>query len=595
MTNESVCGGAVVSTKMNVLLAMGSFRPQASEESVGQVEAGPSSDRGGVTESSSCIPGPGVAYRNPIPVAEISSLLGELYISSEAGESEDEEQTSQRPTGSIIDRLESEVAGLSQSVHSLKTEMRNLQQDFLTASESATNREVMLRENMYQRFEALEELIKGSINQLEQGVVDCLQRRDEQWRREMTQFRSSTPLSKTAFFPATPAVEGPCSVNSASLYSKPPIHLEFPTFGESRDAAGVLDFMEKCENFLSLRHLTDNELMASLNAVLTGPARSWWMAEKNKIHNWAGFKRAFLAAFLPTDYMAEVEEQLKAMVQEPDQCIRDFAYDYLCLKWKNDLPEVELVRRILNNCNPALAGSLRGTVHTVKQLVKVGSMVERDLNAKKDYWARVNQLKAQDKGRKKTSRPKEANPTHLALVQSVSPPLLKITIAVRGFLVEAVLDTGCTYTLMQKQIWDAMDRPGEPLTKKLNRSFILADGKIHTPEGKVQLSYEWHGLFVTADTYIMTNTQLYFHDCPLGAHLGRMKTLLRILDVAWWPEVRKDVWLHVKECSDCQKYKPSNTKPSGYLEGTEIKEPGYTLGMDLMGPFPKRKRSAKIW
>ncbi|KAL6478964.1 hypothetical protein MHYP_G00123970 [Metynnis hypsauchen] len=37
-------------------------------------------------------------------------------------------------------------------------------------------------------------------------------------------------------------------------------------------------------------------------------------------------------------------------------------------------------------------------------------------------------------------------------------------------------------------------------------------------------------------------------------------------------------------------YKPSNTKPSGYLQGTEIKEPGYMLGKDLMGPFPKSKK-----
>ena len=50
----------------------------------------------------------------------------------------------------------------------------------------------------------------------------------------------------------------------------------------------------------------------------------------------------------------------------------------------------------------------------------------------------------------------------------------------------------------------------EPLTKELNRSFILADMKLHTREGKVQLSYEWTGLLVTVDSYIMTNTLLVF-------------------------------------------------------------------------------------
>lgn len=82
----------------------------------------------------------------------------------------------------------------------------------------------------------------------------------------------------------------------------------------------------------------------------------------------------------------------------------------------------------------------------------------------------------------------------------------------------------------------------------------------------------------------------YFHNNPLGAHLGRMKTLLKILEVAWWPEVRKDVWKHIKECIVCQQYKPSNTKPSGFLQSTEVNEPGYMFGIDLMGPLPRSKK-----
>ncbi|KAI2647680.1 Transposon Ty3-I Gag-Pol polyprotein [Labeo rohita] len=79
----------------------------------------------------------------------------------------------------------------------------------------------------------------------------------------------------------------------------------------------------------------------------------------------------------------------------------------------------------------------------------------------------------------------------------------------------------------------------------------------------------------------------YAHDNPLSGHLGRLKTLLRLLEIAYWPTLRADVWKYCKECQICQKYKPSFSKLSGFLQSTPVVEPGHMLGVDLMGPFPK--------
>ena len=131
---------------------------------------------------------------------------------------------------------------------------------------------------------------------------------------------TSTVLS-TPMVSAAPTILS-ASGSSATVFVKPPVKMDFPKFGERSEDADVINYIEKCENFLALRPLSDVELMATFCTVLGGSARSWWTVEKNKIHTWAEFKTAFLAAFLRTDYLTEIEERVRVTVQTPTQSIR---------------------------------------------------------------------------------------------------------------------------------------------------------------------------------------------------------------------------------------------------------------------------------
>lgn len=214
--------------------------------------------------------------------------------------------------------------------------------------------------------------------------------------------------------PLTTMINPPAVQSATSFFAQPPIQLEFSTFGDACEKTDMLTFIEQCENYLEIRPLPSAELVGTLSTVLRGPAVSWWKAEKRKITDWRSFKKAFMAAFLPEDYLTEVKDKLRSMVQQPKQRLRDFAYDYraLCLKWKPDISEDEMVSRILNNINPRLAGCLRGTVKMVEQLVKVGSVVEKDCMVAKDYWQKVGSHNTRERSDKKT--PERDTSKHLA-------------------------------------------------------------------------------------------------------------------------------------------------------------------------------------
>lgn len=63
--------------------------------------------------------------------------------------------------------------------------------EFTALSESAINREESYVDG---RFDALEAMMNQSLKHMEHAVVDCMLRRDEKWRKELSKLKAtSTP------------------------------------------------------------------------------------------------------------------------------------------------------------------------------------------------------------------------------------------------------------------------------------------------------------------------------------------------------------------------------------------------------------------
>ncbi|KAL0153431.1 hypothetical protein M9458_051269 [Cirrhinus mrigala] len=190
--------------------------------------------------------------------------------------------------------------------------------------DSTLNREASFRQAVDASLAGLEDYFQKSLEKLERAVTDCFLRRDAKLESQMKKLRlTSTPtLSRLQAYSPASALSSPMSLkprpvakhkdptckvpnttydinssvhdhppsvipssvmaSSSSFCTRPPIRLEFPSFGDSCETAEVLNFIEQCENFLEIRPLPSLELIGTLSTVLKGPAQSWWKAEKAK-------------------------------------------------------------------------------------------------------------------------------------------------------------------------------------------------------------------------------------------------------------------------------------------------------------------------
>ncbi|KAG1945241.1 thy-1 membrane glycoprotein [Pimephales promelas] len=348
--------------------------------------------------------------------------------------------------------------------------------------------------------------LEAKVQDLEKATIDCLKRRDSQLR---SLIQSSEGATSTPNFNHT----GVTHSSFRPMHCQTPVKLEFPKFG-SLDGEDPITYLERCDEYLAMQPLNDVEILSMLPSVLTYTAKDWWLAEKKKVKTWAQFKSAFLQSFLSEDHEVEVERRIRERKQGVDESIRTFAYQYraLCLRLKPAMTEREILQATLRNCNPKIASILRGTATTVDELVRVGTLIERDIAAERAFWRQrhqENSPKSAEANRNSKGRP--FNPHIAVFSEHDGKPMSTLTlpITIKGHQYQAILDTGSTYSIVQESCWQQLS-PNEVMQSSRGQSFSLANGHVQTALGKIAWQATVHGHDYPLRAYVMRDSDLAF-------------------------------------------------------------------------------------
>ncbi len=477
------------------------------------------------------------AHREPLK--DLINTFSDLYIDSDEDdrvsvvEPDDDSQLPPPPPPEIHDDGELEhksalIHDLTSRLDTLEENVSNIQQqvkDQISVHECVAMCKSVEEKLLYRvdrECGRVRKHLEVLIQDLGQSMVDCLKRRDKQIYRKL---QASNPTISTPHQPINRTVihrfdkdwhsSTPPTADSISVIPyHPPVKLEFPKFSNHSEE-DPLAFIEQCEEYFAVRPLTDEEIIASLTAVLGHTAKAWWSAEKKIIHNWQQFKESFLQAFLSEDYEDVAVRKLMERRQGVTESFRDFTFHYraLCLRWKEGMTEREMIQAILRNCNPRLASLLRGNLHTVHELVKVGTQIERDICESKKYWNQMNV----DEQRKKNVMHQEVQrknpPSSTRVVQTgevnvqCNPRNLTIPLYIQDKQIAALIDTGSTLSLMQKSIWQQLCKE-EVLLSSGGQTFLLANGHHQAAVGKVIWISKVYGVPVQTEFYVMNDADL---------------------------------------------------------------------------------------
>ena len=121
--------------------------------------------------------------------------------------------------------------------------------------------------------------------------------------------------------------------------------------------------------------------------------------------------------------------------------------------------------------------------------------------------------------------------------------------------------------------------------KKMEKKFQLINEVIYR---KPNYRNKWSRIVLPRNKF----NEVYedFHTDITGGHFGIEKTLLRLNQFYWHPELNKWVKEKINKCLDCQKNKSAKLIYEEPHEMPVYSKPMQRIQMDVLGPLPKTKR-----
>ena len=83
------------------------------------------------------------------------------------------------------------------------------------------------------------------------------------------------------------------------------------------------------------------------------------------------------------------------------------------------------------------------------------------------------------------------------------------------------------------------------------------------------------------------------HEIPLAGHMGKRKTIDRIMQRFYWPTLYRDVAAWCRTCEKCQKHSPIRNLRAPLVPLPVIEEPFTRIAMDVVGPLPRSSSGHK--